>query len=86
MTLTAALPPAPRRGRPPCCPPEVVTLVVALRRRGLSLAAIGAELNAQGVPTPAGRPRWTKSHVDRLLHTRHAQDLLGSQPPFRVLG
>ena len=73
---TASRPATRRRGRPPCCPPEVVALVVALRRRGLSLRAISIMLNAQGIPTPTGRPRWTKSHVDRLLHTRHAQDLL----------
>lgn len=78
IALTTASRPEPRRGRPPCCPPEVLAHVVALRRRGMSLAAISAVLNTQGVPTPTGRPRWTKSHVDRLLHTRHAQDHVNS--------
>ena len=48
--------------------------MVHLRLQGLSLAAIGAALNTDGVLTPSSRPRWTKSHVDRLLHTRYAQE------------
>lgn len=67
---------ASRRGRPPCCPPEVLAKVVRLRLQGLSLAAIGTVLNTDGVPTPSSRPRWTKSHVDRLLHTRHAEEFM----------
>jgi hypothetical protein len=67
---------ASRRGRPPCCPPEVLAKVVRLRLKGLSLAAIGAALNNDGVPTPGSRQRWTKSHVDRLLHTRYAQEFM----------
>lgn len=67
---------ASRRGRPPCCPPEVLAKVVRLRLQGLSLAAIGAALNTDGVLTPSSRPRWTKSHVDRLLHTRYALEFL----------
>jgi hypothetical protein len=27
--------------------------------------------------TPAGGPRWTKSHVDRLLHARHVWQRAG---------
>jgi Recombinase len=67
---------ASRRGRPPCCPPEVLAEVVRLRSQGLSLAVIGAVLNADGVPTPSSRPRWTKSHVDRLLHTCYARQFM----------
>jgi|HubBroStandDraft_1064217.scaffolds.fasta_scaffold1025413_2 hypothetical protein len=65
-----------RPGRPPCCPLEVALRVVDLRRQGLSYAEISAVLNAEGVPTPAGRPRWQRSYVDRLLHTRYVVDLL----------
>lgn len=74
----SAVPPAlpRRRGRPPCCPTEVVAYVLTLRSQGLSLAAISAALNAEGICTPAGRPTWSKSYVDRLLHTRHVQDLI----------
>jgi hypothetical protein len=67
---------ASRRGRPPCCSPEVLAKVVRLRLQGLSLAAISAVLNTDGVLTPNSRPRWTKSHVDRLLHTRYAQEFM----------
>jgi hypothetical protein len=54
----------------------VLAKVVQLRRQGLSLAAIGATLNTDGVLTPSSRPRWTKSHVDRLLHTRYAREFV----------
>jgi len=67
---------ASRRGRPPCCAPEVLAKVVGLRLQGLSLAAISAVLNTDGVLTPTSRSRWTKSHVDRLLHTRFAQEFM----------
>lgn len=70
--------PTGRRGRPPCRLPHVVARVVALRRQGLSLAQISVTLNAEGVSASTGKARWTKSHVDRLLHTRHAQDLANS--------
>ncbi|WP_436757936.1 recombinase family protein [Streptosporangium sp. V21-05] len=67
------------RGRPPSCPPEVVSRVIQLRTQGFSLTEIGEVLNAEGVPTPAGGPRWAKSYVDRLLHTRHAQQEIAMQ-------
>lgn len=75
----SAVLPAPtqrRRGRPPCCPREVAIRIIRLRRQGLSYAAICAVLNAEGVPTPMGRARWYKTYVDRLLRTRHAQELM----------
>jgi hypothetical protein len=63
-------------GRPSCCPREIVTQIIQLHRRGLSLERISAVLNAEGIPTPLGRPRWSKSHVDRLLHARYVQEIL----------
>jgi hypothetical protein len=54
----------------------VLAKVIRLRLQGLSLAAIGAMLNTDGVLTPSSRPRWTKSHVDRLLRTRYAQEFI----------
>ena len=68
-----------RRGRPPCCPLEVAVRAVDLRRQGLSYAEISTVLNAERVPTPAGRSRWQRSYVDRLLHTRYVMDLLGKE-------
>jgi hypothetical protein len=47
-----------------------------LRAKGLTYAQISAVLNAEGVPTPMGRPRWLKSSVDRLLHTQYIRDIL----------
>jgi hypothetical protein len=71
--------PAPgRRGRPPCCPRELAIRVVQLRHQGLSYAAISAVLNAEGVPTPTGRPLWRKAYIDRLLHTRYVRDIMES--------
>ncbi|WP_198169285.1 recombinase family protein [Herbidospora daliensis] len=70
-----AVEPRRRRGRPPCCPPDVALRVLALRDQGLSLAAISRVLNEEGVRTPAGGRFWQKSHVDRLLHTLHAREL-----------
>lgn len=57
------------------CPREIVIRVVTLRKDGLSYGAISAVLNREGVPTPAGRPVWHKSYVDRLLHTRYASEI-----------
>jgi len=70
--------PAPtprRRGRPPACPPEVAIRVIRLHRQELSYSAIGAILNAEGIPTPDGRPSWRKFHVEHLLFTLHVRKL-----------
>lgn len=72
MTATPVL---RRPGRPPCCPDELVRRIIRLHLQGLSYRAISDVLNREGVPTPAGRGRWQKSHVDRLLHTRYASDI-----------
>lgn len=65
-----------KRGRPPSCPPQVRMRVIDLWSQGLSLDMIGKTLNREGISTPTGRSRWTKSHVDRLLHTKHVQELI----------
>jgi hypothetical protein len=44
-----------------------------MRRTGLRLIDICAELNANGIPTPAGTSKWSTSHVSRLLYTRAAE-------------
>jgi hypothetical protein len=46
-----------------------------MRDKGLSYDEISTMLNAQGVPTPTGRPLWQKSYVDRLLHTQYALEI-----------
>jgi len=64
-----------RRGRPRQCPDAVLHRVLAMRREGMSYQSICDILNADEVPTPAGKSRWWRSHVSRLLHTRSAQEL-----------
>ncbi len=61
-----------RLGRPRRCPDEVLIRVVTERAAGARLADISARLNADGIPTPAGGPRWYPSHVSRLLRTQDA--------------
>lgn len=75
MSVSSVVSQPRRPGRPPVCPLEIVVHVVELRRLGLSYADISAELNRKGIPTPAGRPVWRKSYVDRLLHTRFAREI-----------
>lgn len=76
MSAAAALPSPRKRGRPPSCTRELAVRIIAMRRQGLTLMQICIVLNAHGVPTPTGRPLWQKSHIDRLLHTRYAQDII----------
>ena len=75
MSALYAVPQSCRPGRPPVCPLEIVMYVIELRRQWLSYAEISAQLNREGIPTPAGRPVWHKSYVDRLLHTRYAREI-----------
>lgn len=74
MTTVAVLP-RPRPGRPPCCSRESAVRVIQLRHRGLSYQQIANVLNAAQVPTPMGGSHWTKSHVNRLLHTQYAREI-----------
>jgi Recombinase len=53
--------------------------ILQLHGQGLSLQAISEVLNREGVLTPAGRPLWSKSSVDRLLHTRYVQEIATRQ-------
>jgi hypothetical protein len=62
-------------GRPRLCSDEVLLRVARLRVAGLSYQAIANRLNALRIPTPQSRRPWSRSHVDRLLHTRDARVL-----------
>jgi hypothetical protein len=64
-----------RPGRPPVCPPETARRILQLRTVGYSLRLIAETLNEQGIPTPLGLSPWTKSHVNRILHTRYVREL-----------
>ncbi|MCV7164996.1 recombinase family protein [Mycobacterium stomatepiae] len=46
-----------------------------MRNEGFTYQRICDVLNEEGVPTPAGGPRWWRSHVWRLIHTRSAVEL-----------
>jgi len=63
------------RGRPRLCTDEVLHRVLAMRNAGQPYQAICDVFNAEGVPTPAGRPYWWPSHVWRLVHTRSALEM-----------
>jgi len=65
-----------RIGRPRSCPDEVLDQVLELRAAGGTLVAIAEAMNAAGVATPAGSPRWWPSHVSRLLRTQDARSRL----------
>jgi hypothetical protein len=60
------------RGRPglSSVDPELVERLELLRERGLSLRAIAAALNAEGVPTPRGGAEWRPSSVQAALGYR----------------
>lgn len=57
-----------RLGRPVLLPAETRQHVVALHGKGLSLRAVAAALNGQGVPTVGGGP-WHGSTVRGVLHS-----------------
>jgi hypothetical protein len=73
-----------RRGRPRCCPDEILERVVVLRGRGALLRQICDELNAEHIRTPGGGMRWYPSHVSRLLGTIDAQNLAESYSAGRA--
>lgn len=79
MSTTYPLVEPRRPGRPPVCRPEVALRIIELRRNGLSYSGISAVLNRDGVATPAGGSVWAKSHVARLLYTRHLSELAERQ-------
>jgi DNA invertase Pin-like site-specific DNA recombinase len=64
-----------RLGRPRRCPDDVLARVVAYRAVGARLVDICDQLNADGVPTPAGSACWYPSHASRLLRTQDARQL-----------
>ncbi|HWE33567.1 MAG TPA: recombinase family protein [Solirubrobacteraceae bacterium] len=60
------------RGRPGLASkaPETARRIAELRAQGLSLNAIAAALNAEGVPTPRGGAEWRASSVQAALGYR----------------
>lgn len=50
-----------------------------MRLKGLTYQSICDVLNAASVPTPGGGTRWWPSHVNRLMNTHDALDVMESQ-------
>lgn len=55
-----------RLGRERLAAPGLVERIVADRATGASFAAIAAALEAEGIPSPTGRPNWQASTVRRI--------------------
>ncbi len=68
----AAWEPERPRGRPGLAhhAPDTARRIAELRERGLSLNAIAAALNAEGIPTPRGGSEWRASSVQAALGYR----------------
>lgn len=56
-----------RLGRPRVMPQEVTERIVSERQEGRTLAAIAANLNADGVPTARGGSKWYPSTVKAVI-------------------
>jgi Recombinase len=79
------------RGRPglSSVDPEFAQRLALLREGGLSLGAIAAALNAEGVPTPRGGAEWRPSSVQSALGYRRPRPPVPGAPmvpPPRPLG
>lgn len=64
-----------RSGRPPLCSEELDIRVLKLRAEGRTFQYICDELNRNGIPTPGGGKTWYRSHISRLLGTRHSVEM-----------
>ena len=71
------------RGRPglSSVDPKLAQRLARLRERGLSLQAIAAALNAEGVPTPRGGAEWRPSSVQAALGYRRPRPPAPGAPP-----
>lgn len=47
---------------------EVVRLIYACRRQGMSLRSVAGELKARGIPSPRGSANWGIETIRRILH------------------
>lgn len=77
------------RGRPglAAAAPHVAQRIAELREQGLSLHAIAAQLNREGVPTPRGGSTWRASSVQAALgYRRPRPPAPGAPPPPRPPG
>jgi hypothetical protein len=54
---------------------KVARRIRSLKNAGYSLQQIADQLNTDGIPTPLGRPKWSKWHVDGVLHRLYVREL-----------
>lgn len=47
---------------------EIKTYITEQREQGQSYAAIAQALNEQGIPTPTGKGKWSKSAVHKIAN------------------
>lgn len=66
-----------RLGRPQALPDDVITRIVMEREEGRSMPAICAGLEADGVPTARGGPKWYPSTIQKVLQSQAAARLAG---------
>jgi DNA invertase Pin-like site-specific DNA recombinase len=69
-----------RLGRPPTLSPATVALIRGRRARGMSLAALATQLNAEGRPTAHGGRRWYVSTVQAVLRSRSPARVVERRP------
>ncbi len=81
----AAWEPDRPRGRPALArhDPEAARRIAELRDQGLSLGAIAAALNADGIPTPRGGAEWRASSVQGALGYRRPPPPPPGAPPHK---
>ena len=70
------------RGRPGlgARSPEVAERIAELRERGMTLQAIAAQLNEEGLPTPRGGAMWRPSSVQSALGYRRPRPPIPGAP------
>jgi hypothetical protein len=66
---------ARRVGRKLQCDGHILCAVVGLHALGANHQQIANLLNDLGLETPAGRPKWERTHVRRLCKTASADDV-----------
>jgi hypothetical protein len=68
LPSAAATPQAAPRRRTAATPQDpVLAQILRWRQEGMSLQAIAARLNAEGVPTRSGKGQWYQSNLSRML-------------------
>lgn len=55
-------------GRQSTVPPEIIRRIVTARSRDRTYAAIAADLDKAGIPTPGGSPRWRPAAVREIAN------------------